>query len=128
MWDPSTTTSIIGLVVEFIVAIDEARVRFTDDALLFSFYFCSFCSQLLQNSMRHLYHQVKADFDVLRNRLLCIDTVCLSAPSSFPPRSFWQTTSSVLLITFDKAEIDDFRRRIDTNTNAFNLFLTNATK
>ncbi|OJI97969.1 hypothetical protein ASPVEDRAFT_439904 [Aspergillus versicolor CBS 583.65] len=30
-----TTTSIIGLVVEFIVAIDEARVRFTDDALFF---------------------------------------------------------------------------------------------
>lgn len=27
-----TPTSIIGLVVEFIVAIDEARVRFTDDA------------------------------------------------------------------------------------------------
>ena len=26
------TTSIIGLVVEFVVAIDEARVRFTDDA------------------------------------------------------------------------------------------------
>jgi hypothetical protein len=27
--------SIIGLVVEFVVAIDEARVRFTDDALFF---------------------------------------------------------------------------------------------
>ncbi|KAJ9490359.1 hypothetical protein VN97_g2900 [Penicillium thymicola] len=27
--------SIIGLVVEFVVAIDEARVRFTDDANLF---------------------------------------------------------------------------------------------
>ena len=27
--------SIIGLVVEFVVAIDEARVRFTDDAHLF---------------------------------------------------------------------------------------------
>ena len=25
-------SSIIGLVVEFVVAIDEARVRFTDDA------------------------------------------------------------------------------------------------
>lgn len=38
--DPETTTSIIGLVVEFIVAIDEARVRFTDDALaFFSFFF-----------------------------------------------------------------------------------------
>ena len=35
-----STTSIIGLVVEFVVAIDEARVRFTDDAhsfLLFLF-------------------------------------------------------------------------------------------
>ena len=32
-------TSIIGLVVEFIVAIDEARVRFTDDALDFPFCF-----------------------------------------------------------------------------------------
>ncbi|KAJ5354214.1 hypothetical protein N7541_006778 [Penicillium brevicompactum] len=32
--------SIIGLVVEFVVAIDEARVRFTDDAHLFYFYFC----------------------------------------------------------------------------------------
>ncbi|RAL14771.1 uncharacterized protein BO97DRAFT_412077 [Aspergillus homomorphus CBS 101889] len=30
---PGTSTSIIGLVVEFIVAIDEARVRFTDDAI-----------------------------------------------------------------------------------------------
>jgi hypothetical protein len=28
----SIHTSIIGLVVEFVVAIDEARVRFTDDA------------------------------------------------------------------------------------------------
>ena len=28
-------SSIIGLVVEFVVAIDEARVRFTDDALPF---------------------------------------------------------------------------------------------
>ena len=34
------TISIVGLVVEFVVAIDEARVRFTDDALSFSlFYF-----------------------------------------------------------------------------------------
>ena len=31
------STSIIGLVVEFIVAIDEARVRFTDDAQQFLF-------------------------------------------------------------------------------------------
>ncbi|KAJ5912833.1 hypothetical protein N7504_001716 [Penicillium tannophilum] len=30
---------IIGLVVEFVVAIDEARVRFTDDASLFFFVF-----------------------------------------------------------------------------------------
>ena len=29
--------SIVGLVVEFVVAIDEARVRFTDDAFFFSF-------------------------------------------------------------------------------------------
>ena len=34
-----TTNSIIGLVVEFVVAIDEARVRFTDDALSL---FCPF--------------------------------------------------------------------------------------
>ena len=33
----SYQSSIIGLVVEFIVAIDEARVRFTDDALIFLF-------------------------------------------------------------------------------------------
>ena len=33
--DPLTSTGIIGLVVEFVVAIDEARVRFTDDAKLF---------------------------------------------------------------------------------------------
>ena len=33
-------TSIVGLVVEFVVAIDEARVRFTDDAL--SFFLSSF--------------------------------------------------------------------------------------
>ena len=32
-----TSTGIIGLVVEFVVAIDEARVRFTDDALPISF-------------------------------------------------------------------------------------------
>ena len=37
-------------------------------------------------------------------------------------RGFWSR------IAFDKGEIDDFRRRIDTNTNAFNLFLTNATQ
>ena len=30
-----STSSIIGLVVEFVVAIDEARVRFTDDARSF---------------------------------------------------------------------------------------------
>ncbi|KAJ5623584.1 hypothetical protein N7490_012189 [Penicillium lividum] len=29
---------IIGLVVEFVVAIDEARVRFTDDAFLFAIF------------------------------------------------------------------------------------------
>ena len=32
-------SSIVGLVVEFVVAIDEARVRFTDDALLFFHFF-----------------------------------------------------------------------------------------
>ncbi|KAJ5404671.1 hypothetical protein N7465_005955 [Penicillium sp. CMV-2018d] len=38
------STSIIGLVVEFVVAIDEARVRFTDDALLFFFFlFTIYC-------------------------------------------------------------------------------------
>ncbi|KAJ9486203.1 hypothetical protein VN97_g7123 [Penicillium thymicola] len=36
-----TSTSIIGLVVEFVVAIDEARVRFTDDAQQFIFDFLS---------------------------------------------------------------------------------------
>ena len=30
---PFSNISIVGLVVEFVVAIDEARVRFTDDAL-----------------------------------------------------------------------------------------------
>ena len=35
--DLLTSTGIIGLVVEFVVAIDEARVRFTDDAQLFPF-------------------------------------------------------------------------------------------
>ncbi|KAJ5507590.1 hypothetical protein N7527_009733 [Penicillium freii] len=39
------TTSIIGLVVEFVVAIDEARVRFTDDAQ--QFLFCNFAEFLL---------------------------------------------------------------------------------
>ena len=33
--------SIVGLVVEFVVAIDEARVRFTDDALPFFSFFLS---------------------------------------------------------------------------------------
>jgi hypothetical protein len=39
--DLHTSTSIIGLVVEFVVAIDEARVRFTDDAqeFIFDFFF-----------------------------------------------------------------------------------------
>ena len=31
--NPFSNISIVGLVVEFVVAIDEARVRFTDDAL-----------------------------------------------------------------------------------------------
>ena len=39
--NPFSNISIVGLVVEFVVAIDEARVRFTDDALSF-FYFSSF--------------------------------------------------------------------------------------
>ena len=38
MLDPNISTSIIGLVVEFVVAIDEARVRFTDDAQTTSFF------------------------------------------------------------------------------------------
>ncbi|KAJ5395734.1 uncharacterized protein N7487_010037 [Penicillium crustosum] len=38
------SSSIIGLVVEFVVAIDEARVRFTDDAHLF-FGFCLWTPQ-----------------------------------------------------------------------------------
>ena len=37
--DRNISTSIIGLVVEFVVAIDEARVRFTDDAQEFLFAF-----------------------------------------------------------------------------------------
>ena len=37
--NPILQRSIIGLVVEFIVAIDEARVRFTDDAFFFCLYF-----------------------------------------------------------------------------------------
>ncbi|KOS47011.1 hypothetical protein ACN38_g2027 [Penicillium nordicum] len=37
--NPIISTSIIGLVVEFVVAIDEARVRFTDDAQQFFFVF-----------------------------------------------------------------------------------------
>ena len=40
--DALQITSIVGLVVEFVVAIDEARVRFTDDALSFSFFFFFF--------------------------------------------------------------------------------------
>ena len=32
-------SSIVGLVVEFVVAIDEARVRFTDDAIFCSRWF-----------------------------------------------------------------------------------------
>ena len=34
-WKKFFQASIVGLVVEFVVAIDEARVRFTDDAFLF---------------------------------------------------------------------------------------------
>ena len=35
---PFSNISIVGLVVEFVVAIDEARVRFTDDAFSFSIF------------------------------------------------------------------------------------------
>ena len=38
-WKKFFQASIVGLVVEFVVAIDEARVRFTDDAFLFPFLF-----------------------------------------------------------------------------------------
>ena len=34
----SSAASIVGLVVEFVVAIDEARVRFTDDAFFFALF------------------------------------------------------------------------------------------
>ena len=40
------SNSIIGLVVEFVVAIDEARVRFTDDAFFFVLYLLSASQQL----------------------------------------------------------------------------------
>ena len=35
------SNGIIGLVVEFVVAIDEARVRFTDDAFIVDAYLFS---------------------------------------------------------------------------------------
>ena len=38
---PFSNISIVGLVVEFVVAIDEARVRFTDDAFSFFLLFFS---------------------------------------------------------------------------------------
>ncbi|KAJ5722521.1 hypothetical protein N7488_000556 [Penicillium malachiteum] len=41
-----TSTSIIGLVVEFVVAIDEARVRFTDDAHFFFVFLFLFHSRV----------------------------------------------------------------------------------
>ena len=44
---PITSTSIIGLVVEFVVAIDEARVRFTDDAQQFLFCIFAFLLSIL---------------------------------------------------------------------------------
>lgn len=40
-------SSIIGLVVEFVVAIDEARVRFTDDALTFCLFVSYFAAEFL---------------------------------------------------------------------------------
>ena len=43
--------SIVGLVVEFVVAIDEARVRFTDDALFFLFLKISFFFVLFKLEM-----------------------------------------------------------------------------
>ena len=62
------STSIIGLVVEFVVAIDEARVRFTDDALFFFFlffFFSSFCfCQWLVAQGPHNYFSTQLDFQV----------------------------------------------------------------
>ena len=46
--------SIVGLVVEFVVAIDEARVRFTDDAFFFAFFFL-FSPHLLPELLQNLY-------------------------------------------------------------------------
>ena len=48
--NPFSNISIVGLVVEFVVAIDEARVRFTDDALsfFFSFLLLSNTNQLIE--------------------------------------------------------------------------------
>ena len=46
---PLKIRSIIGLVVEFIVAIDEARVRFTDDALIFFLGFVPFALMIPDN-------------------------------------------------------------------------------
>ena len=46
--------SIVGLVVEFVVAIDEARVRFTDDALSF-FLFLLHLRLLFSPNHRGLY-------------------------------------------------------------------------
>ena len=48
------TSSIVGLVVEFVVAIDEARVRFTDDALS-SFLFLLHLRLLFSPNHRGLY-------------------------------------------------------------------------
>ena len=45
--NPIISTSIIGLVVEFVVAIDEARVRFTDDAQQFLFCFLFYIGSLV---------------------------------------------------------------------------------
>ena len=49
---PSGYHRIVGLVVEFVVAIDEARVRFTDDA-----FFC-FCLLVFEIASLYAWLQV----------------------------------------------------------------------
>lgn len=59
--------SIVGLVVEFVVAIDEARVRFTDDAFLFALFIFSFPAPHTQTTTELVFCMVSFSSPILLN-------------------------------------------------------------
>ena len=102
--DLHTSTSIIGLVVEFVVAIDEARVRFTDDAQEFLFDMIFFNHVVLE-SVFHFYG-VWLDGQCAQRRWL----ILFHTPR-LEPRTLSVMSLSILGSKFDY----DRRTRTDRN-------------